>query len=166
MMTLPSMLDAIRQFVQQHILTPEGGTRGVGGTPEIQGPSGVELAACALLLEIAHADDTFDQSERDYIVAVLQRHFGLEDAAAQELIRLAEQARAEAVDDFQFTHLIAEQYDLGQRMVLAEVMWGLILADGKIAERETYLVRKLGSLLELKPAYLAEARKAAAKRDE
>jgi uncharacterized tellurite resistance protein B-like protein len=156
------MLDAVRQFVQQHIVAPE---RRAPAGPGQDGPSGVELAACALLLEIAHADDTFDQSERDYIVAVLQRHFGLEDAAAHEMIRLAEAARAEAVDDFQFTHTITEQYDLGQRMVLAEVMWGLILADGRIAERETYLVRKLGSLLDLKPAYLAEARRAASQQD-
>ena len=68
------------------------------------------------------------------------------------------------MDDYQFTRTITEHYDLGQRMVLAEVMWGLILADGRIAERETYLVRKLGSLLELKPVYLAEARRTAAKR--
>ena len=158
------MLDAIRQFVQQHIFAPGRDAPGGSGPPG--GPSCVELAACALLLEIAHADDSFDQSERDYIVAVLQRQFGLEDAAAQELIRLAEAAREDAVDDYQFTRTITEQYDLGQRMVLAEVMWGLILADGKIAERETYLVRKLGSLLDLKPAYLAEARKAATKRED
>jgi uncharacterized tellurite resistance protein B-like protein len=156
------MLEAIRQFVQQHIVTPEDHVR--GGDTERDGPTGVELAACALLLEIAHADDTFDQSERDYIVSVLQRHFGLEQAAAHELIRLAEAARAEAVDDYQFTHTITEQYDLGQRMVLAEVMWGLILADGRIAERETYLVRKLGSLLDLKPAYLAQARRSASEK--
>ncbi len=158
------MLDAIRQFVQQHIAAPGHEARGAGGAAAGAGPTGVELAACALLLEIAHADDTFEQSERDYIVAVLQRHFGLENAAAQELIRLAEAAREEAVDDYQFTRMITEQYDLGQRMVLAEVMWGLILADGRIAERETYLVRKLGSLLDLKPAYLAEARRAASQR--
>jgi uncharacterized tellurite resistance protein B-like protein len=156
------MLEAIRQFVQQHIVTPEDHVR--GGDTERDGPTGVELAACALLLEIALADDTFDQSERDYIVSVLQRHFGLEQAAAHELIRLAEAARAEAVDDYQFTHTITEQYDLGQRMVLAEVMWGLILADGRIAERETYLVRKLGSLLDLKPAYLAQARRSASEK--
>ena len=157
------MLESIRQFVQQHIVAAEH--RAAAAGIERPGPRGVELAACALLLEIAHADDTFDQSERDYIVSVLGRHFGLEKAAAQELIRLAEAAREEAVDDYQFTRLITEQYDLGQRMVLAEVMWGLILADGRIAERETYLVRKLGSLLELKPAYLAQARRAASEHD-
>jgi len=43
-------------------------------------------------------------------------------------------------------------------MVLAEVMWGVILADGELAAHETYLVRKLANLLDLEPAYLAQAR--------
>jgi uncharacterized tellurite resistance protein B-like protein len=40
-------------------------------------------------------------------------------------------------------------------------MWGVILADGKIAEHEAYLVRKLANLLNLEPGYLAQARRAA-----
>jgi uncharacterized tellurite resistance protein B-like protein len=48
-------------------------------------------------------------------------------------------------------------------MVLAEVMWGVILADGELATHETWLVRKLAHLLELEPGYLAEARKSATK---
>ena len=46
-------------------------------------------------------------------------------------------------------------------MVLAEVMWGLVYADGQLAKHESYLMRKLSSLLELRPGYLAEARKRA-----
>jgi uncharacterized tellurite resistance protein B-like protein len=76
---------------------------------------------------------------------------------------LAEEQRRSSIDHFQFTRLIAEHYDLGQKMVLAEVMWGLILADGQIADHESYLVRKIAYLLDLEPGYLSEARKAAAR---
>jgi uncharacterized tellurite resistance protein B-like protein len=48
-------------------------------------------------------------------------------------------------------------------MVLAEMMWGLILADGRIANREAALVRRLAGLLDLQPAYLAQAKQAAAR---
>jgi uncharacterized tellurite resistance protein B-like protein len=52
----------------------------------------------------------------------------------------------------------------GQRLlVLAEVMWGLVLADGEIADHEHYLTRKI-SMLELEPAYLSSAKAAAAAR--
>jgi uncharacterized tellurite resistance protein B-like protein len=77
------------------------------------------------------------------------------------LIELAEKERRRSVDQFQFTRLITAQYDVGQRMVLAEAMWGVILADGQIARHETYLVRRLAHLLDLEPAYLAQARRAA-----
>lgn len=152
------MLDAIRGFVTRNILR----------APESSPPSdphaasrGVPLAACALLLELAHADGEFSPGELAHIESALGRHFGLEQATAAELIALAEAERSQSIDHFQFTRLIAQQYDLGQKMVLAEVMWGVILADGQIAGHEASLVRKLASLLDLEPAYLAQARSAA-----
>jgi len=153
------MLDAIRRFVTRNILPSSPSAPGSGDRP---GLPGVQLAACALLLELAHADGEFSERERDHIEGALRRHFGLDDELATELLALAEAERTQSIDHFQFTRLIAEQYDVGQRMVLAEVMWGVILADGQIADHEGYLIRKLGRLLDLEPAYLAQARRAAA----
>ncbi|MGH7580538.1 MAG: TerB family tellurite resistance protein [Gemmatimonadales bacterium] len=154
------MLDAIRGFVTRRILSPAE----PAAAPDKTGPSGVQLAACALLLELAHADGVMSPSELAHIEGALQRHFGLDDATARELISLAEAERSQSIDHFQFTRLVAAEYDLGQKMVLAEVMWGVILADGELATHETWLVRKLGHLLELEPGYLSEARKSAATR--
>jgi uncharacterized tellurite resistance protein B-like protein len=151
------MLDAIRGFVSRNIhrapASPEQG--------RAPAPSGVQVAACALLLELAHADGEFSEAERLHIESAVGRHFGLDEATTRELLELAEAERRQSIDHFQFTRLIAEQYDLGQKMVLAEVMWGVILADGQIATHEGWLVRKLGHLLELEPGYLADARRAA-----
>jgi uncharacterized tellurite resistance protein B-like protein len=154
-------LDAIRGFVTRRILSP-------AETPSASGPpgaSGVQLAACALLLELAHADGVMSPTEQAHIESAIQRHFGLDDATARELIALAEAERRQSIDHFQFTRIIAAEYDLGQKMVLAEVMWGVILADGELATHETWLVRKLAHLLELEPGYLAEARRSAAARE-
>jgi len=156
------MLKAIRSFVSRNIIVPGEPAPGSGETaPAPDGAATVRIAACALLLELAHADGEFSEKEQEHIENALARHFGLDENTARELLQLAEQERAASIDHFQFTHLIAEHYDLGQKMVLAEVMWGVILADGELAAHETYLVRKLASLLELEPAYLARARKAA-----
>jgi uncharacterized tellurite resistance protein B-like protein len=151
------VLDAIRSFVTRRILSP-GDTP--GESPRA-GPSGAQLAACALLLELAHADGTLSPSEQTHIERAAREHFGLDDATARELIALADAERRHSIDHYQFTRLIAAEYDLGQKMVLAELMWGVILADGELATHETWLVRKLAHLLELEPGYLAEARKAA-----
>jgi uncharacterized tellurite resistance protein B-like protein len=127
---------------------------------------GVAVAACALLLEVAHADDEFSPAERAHIEDALGRHFGLDEATRAELVTLAQAERQRSIDHFQFTRLINQHYDLGQKMVLAEIMWGIILADGQIAAHETYLIRKLANLLELEPAYLSQARRTATERSD
>jgi uncharacterized tellurite resistance protein B-like protein len=152
------MLDAIRSFVGRTITRPLARTE-PEGPPR---PTGVQVAAAALLLEVAHADGEFSEPERAHVENALGRHFGLDEPTTRELMALADAERRQSIDHFQFTRLIAEQYDLGQKMVLAEVMWGVILADGTIGNHEAYLVRKIAHLLHLEPAYLAEARRAAA----
>ena len=125
----------------------------------------LHVAACALLLELAHADDEFTGEERMHIEAVMRRHFDLDEDTAQELIALAQLERDEAIDLYQFTKLIRDSYDLGQKTLLAEIMWGLILTDGEIAQHEAYMLRKIANLLDLKPGYLSQARKRAAGED-
>ena len=153
------MLEGIRRFVSERLIgSADRGT----GAPAPAGPSRVQLAACALLLELAHADGEFSIEEQQHIESTLVRHFGLDETTAAELLRLAETERAQSLDHFQFTRLITAEYDLGQKMVLAEIMWGVILADGRLSDHETHLVRKMASLMQLEPAYLAQARRAAA----
>ena len=122
----------------------------------------VHVAACSLLLEIAYADGVFSPEERAHLEQVLERHFSLPAESGQRLIELAEKERRSSIDHFQFTRVLNERYDLGQKMVLAEVMWGLVLADGQIAEHEHYLTRKIANLLELEPGYLSAAKARAA----
>ena len=122
----------------------------------------LHVAACAMLLELAHADDEFSAEERRHIEEALGRHFDLPPDEVQALIELAEQERRQATDLFQFTAVIKESYDEGQRMALAEVLWRVVFADGQLSEHEHYLMRKLSHLLDLRPGYLAEARRRAA----
>ena len=148
----PFMMESIRQFFLANMAEPD--KEGNDGLP-----ADLRLAACALLLELAYADDEFTEAERVHLEGAVQRQFGLDEEQALELIELAETQRAEAVDLWTFTNLVAEHYSLGQKMVLAEAMWGLVFSDGELASREDYLMRKISGLLRLEPGYLAEARK-------
>jgi uncharacterized tellurite resistance protein B-like protein len=152
------MIEAIRRFFSERLVDPPAHDSG----PDRD--SRVQLAAGALLLELAHADDEFSAEERAHIESTLARHFGLQETEVAELMTLAEAERSQSLDHFQFTRLIASEYDLGQKMVLAEVMWGVILADGKLSDHETHLLRKMASLMQIEPGYLAEARRSAAER--
>jgi uncharacterized tellurite resistance protein B-like protein len=145
-------MESIRRFFMANMAEVQE------GDDEAQ-PADLRLAACALLLELAYADDEFTEEERDHLDGAVRRQFGLDEDQASELIGLAEQQRAQAVDLWTFTNLVAEHYSLGQKMVLAEAMWGLVYSDGELASREDYLMRKISGLLRLEPGYLAEARR-------
>jgi len=145
------MLESIRSFFGAS-MAPE--------SPEEEvGEEDVRLAACALLIEIAHADDDFTEDERQHLTSAVRRQYGLEDEEAEQLIELAEQARASAVDLWQFTNLIKQNYSLGQKMVLVEVMWGLVYSDGELSSHEESLMRRVCHLLDLAPGYLADVRR-------
>ena len=131
------MLDAIRTFVSRRIVSPAEPPGGAAAA----GPSGVQLAACALLLELAHVDGTMSPSEQAHIERAVQQHFGLDDATARELIALAEAQRRQSIDHYQFTRLIAAEFDLGQKMVLAELMWGVFPALGHRADPTLPIIR-------------------------
>ena len=145
------MLHAIKNFFSSSMSpAPE--------TAKGEAAKDIRLAACALLLELANADEEFTDDERQHLESAVRRQFGLGAAEAEKLLELAQQAREEAVDLWQFTNLIAENYSTGQKMVLAEIMWGLVYSDGDLASKEDYLMRKICNLLRLEPGYLAEAR--------
>jgi uncharacterized tellurite resistance protein B-like protein len=129
-------------------------------TPDAQEPSrSLQIAACALLLELAHADREFTPDEQRSIEEVAMRHFDLPAEDARQLMAVADEARRQAIDLHQFTNLVVQHYDEGQRMLLAELMWRVIQADGRLTEQESQLARKIASLLDLRPGYLAEARR-------
>jgi uncharacterized tellurite resistance protein B-like protein len=98
---------------------------------------------------------------RPQVEAALVRHFRLDSATIAELLSLAEHEGKQAIDDLRFTRVSREHFDLGPQMLLAEIMWGVALADGRVADQESHLFRKLGHLIDLEPGYLAEALRAA-----
>lgn len=147
------MLDRIKSFFFREMAPPS--------EEDADGPNAEDLriAACALLLEVAHADDHFSAGERRHLRDLVRRHFGLRAEAAAELIVVSESERQRRTDLWGFAKLVKAHYSTGQKLVLAEAMWGLVLADGRLAAREDYIMRKISRLVGLKTGYLAEARK-------
>jgi uncharacterized tellurite resistance protein B-like protein len=145
------MLDAIKNFFSDSMAPPD--------VDEDLGEEDIRLAACALLIELAYADDEFTEDERRHLTSAVRRQYGLDETNADALIDLAELARREAVDLYQFTKLIKANYSLGQKMVLMEVMWGLVYSDGDLSSDEDILLRKVCHLLDVSPGYLADVKK-------
>ena len=153
------MLDANRSLFRAG--APDSAREGEDPGPGARATDPLHLAACALLLEVAHADGEFSEAERAHLESVLARHFGLPEEAGRELIALAEEERRKSIDHFRHTSVLQRGWSTAQKTALAEVMWGLVLADGKIAEHEHYLTRKIANLLDLAPGDLSAAKRKA-----
>jgi uncharacterized tellurite resistance protein B-like protein len=109
-------------------------------------PDRVRVAACALLLELAHADDAFGEEERARIVRAA-REMGVAEEDLRELMRLADEQRRQSVDLFQFTQLVTESFSREERLRLVEAIWGVVYSDGTLTEAENRLARRIAEML-------------------
>jgi uncharacterized tellurite resistance protein B-like protein len=110
-------------------------------------PDPVKVAACALLLEIAHADDVFGREERERIARHIRDEMHVSEDELHEVFRLAEEERRESVDLFHFTKLLRESLSREQRLRLVEAIWGVVYSDGSLSEVEGHLARRIAELL-------------------
>lgn len=118
----------------------------------------IRIATCALFLEIANIDDEFSDEERENILRLLQTEFDMSQESALELARQAAAELEGSIDLWQFTNLINENYSEPEKLRVAELLWGVVYADGKLDAHEDYLIHKLGTLLRLTPKQLIAAK--------
>jgi uncharacterized tellurite resistance protein B-like protein len=133
------MLDLLRNFVSD--LT--GGDKHPARFEE----NDYRLAAAALLIHASTIDGQVSAAERDKLRSVLKSHFALDDAATAELIDMGTQAEQEAVDLYHFTSLISRSLDEAGRLGIVEMMWEIVLADGRVTEFEDNLMWRAADLL-------------------
>jgi uncharacterized tellurite resistance protein B-like protein len=131
-------LDSFRAFVTRHLAS----------APEGPSPPAdpVRIAACALLLELAHADGDFSVEERER-VARAAREMGVAASQVEETLELAEAERRGSVDLYGFTRRVAESLSRDERLRLLEAVWGVVYSDGSLTEAENRLARRVAELL-------------------
>lgn len=147
------MLERIKAYLGGRTLPP-GSSEEPISDPELR------IAACALLLELAHADEAFTAEEREHLERTVGCQYGLDRRETEDLLLVSDWRRRLADDDVtQFSRLVAEHYSVEQKVALVEVMWGLVRADGRSEFLEVRLVNQVAGLLGLEPGFLEEARK-------
>jgi uncharacterized tellurite resistance protein B-like protein len=136
------MLTALRNFFDQHLAQKPDET-------EASAERRVQLAAAVLLIEVARADHSYSDAERQTVLASVQRKFGLSAAEAQELITLAESKSREAHDIYQFTSKIDASFSPEQKVRLIEELWRAAYSDSVLHEYEEHLIRRVADMLHL-----------------
>ena len=140
------MIDLLKKLAGIGKNLPDGAEPPVG---QDSGVRDVHLAACAVFLEMAEVDNEFDGRERDHILTVFENQFGLAPEDVVGLKKAAVEAVARSKDYWTFTNVINQHYTNDEKCRLAELLWELVYADGRMDEHENYLMHKLAKLLRL-----------------
>ncbi|MBE9521184.1 MAG: TerB family tellurite resistance protein [Proteobacteria bacterium] len=117
-----------------------------------------QLAACVVLLEAAYADFECTDEELDHVMQTLQAEFGVSKEYAQELLDMAHQERSKAIDLWQFTNRINQEFSKDEKRAVLEGVWRIIYADGELEKHEDQFVRKLTNLLRLSHKDMIDAK--------
>lgn len=106
-----------------------------------------QLAAAALLIEVATVDAKFDDLERQRILDFVRSKFTLSDADAAALIDRATAKVDDATQLYAFTTAIKLGFSYEDRVSLMESLWEVVYADGKADAFEDQLMRRIGGLI-------------------
>ena len=121
----------------------------------------LHLAAAVLLIEAARMDDTFDSEERIIIANLVRSKFALSEDEASSLINLANQVAKDSIELSRFTKQIRDSFGHDDRIEMLEMLWRVVLADGKLHDHEANLLRRAAGLLYVTDRESGEAKKRA-----
>jgi uncharacterized tellurite resistance protein B-like protein len=139
------MLKSIREFFDQRI-----------GAAEAAGAPSIQRATAALLAEMVRIDRDVTADEQALAQRAVREKFGLSQAEAEELLRLADEEVRGATDYYQFTSLINREFTQAQKERVIELLWQVAYADDELSAHELHLMRKVAALLHVPDsAYIA-----------
>lgn len=116
------------------------------------------IAAAVILLEAAHADHECTDEELDHVIGTLRSDFNLSKKHAEDLLELAHREHGQAVDLFEFTNHINNEFSKEEKKAVLEAVWRIIHSDGQLEKHEDHFVRKLTHLLRLSHKDMIDAK--------
>lgn len=135
------MLKTVREFFEKNV------AGSIQDSSEQKREHAYQLATAALLMEISRADREIDSEERDAVIGAVQNVFDLDARETQTLVELAEEEAENATSLYEFTRLINNNFDHGQKQHVVEMLWQVALADGHADEYEVHLIRRIADLI-------------------
>ncbi len=143
------MLNKIDSFFSKYISKKSSKT---------QKSHAIDVATCAVLLEIAKIDGEFTDEEQQIINNILKKNFSLTDKEVRELVKLTSEELKQSSDLWQFTNTINKNFTKEQKIQLIEHIWQIIFSDKHLQGHEDYLVHKLQRLMWLDHKDLIDAK--------
>ena len=118
----------------------------------------LQLATCALFLEVAHADDNFEKSEKEKIISVMKDMFELKENEVEELIKQSDEIVKKSVSLYEFTDVVNHHFNKDEKYEIVKNLWRLILVDEKINKYEEHFVRTISNNFHLEHSDMIAAK--------
>lgn len=115
--------------------------------PDINRDEAIRLATAVLMIDVARADHVFDESEFDSILELVRSHFSLPAEQAAELVIAANEKAEDLVSAYDFTKVLHDHLDHGEKARIVGLLWKIAYADGRLDKYEDSLVLKISDLL-------------------
>jgi len=131
------MLSKIQKFFEQTLQEPA----------QVLSYDDKQLAACALMVEVAAIDEHFSELELRALGQEMQRQFLLPADRVNALIERARGEQDRAASLHQFTQLVNDNCDTNEKFELMVGMWRIAFADDQLDKYEEYMVRKVSELI-------------------
>jgi uncharacterized tellurite resistance protein B-like protein len=107
----------------------------------------LRLAVAALLVEAARMDRSFGDEERNAVLDLLSRRFGLSGSELSALVERADVRVSDTVQYFPFTHNINQLMSAAEKVEVIEMLWRVAYADGALDPHEDQLIRQIAGLI-------------------
>ena len=114
-----------------------------------------------LMIEAAYTDGQIDTSELDKIKNSLINLFAEDPKEVDLVLKEAINNKNNSKSLHHYTSFINKNFDDDKKILLIEVLWGIVLSDGKIHDFESNLIRRLAGLLYISDVNSGNARKRA-----
>ena len=116
---------------------------------------------CGIMVEAANSDGKIEDDEVKKISYILTDVFKENSQEADKALKEALSKKNEPNSLFFYTSKINKTFSDEKKLLLIETLWEVILADGKIHDFESNLIRRLAGLIYISDVNCGNARKRA-----
>ena len=119
----------------------------------------LQIAISTLMIQTAVYDGVFDEQEKSKILELIKNYFNFDENQKIQLFAVAMKANDESNDMQQFTRTLNDTLSEEEKLIIIEMLWKIIISDGRIDDYENALIRKISGLLYIDDRKVGEIKK-------
>jgi len=119
----------------------------------------LQIAISTLMIQTAVYDGVFDEQEKSKILELIKNYFNFNENQKIQLFAVAMKANDESNDMQRFTRTLNDALSEEEKLIIIEMLWKIIISDGRIDDYENALIRKISGLLYINDKEVGEIKK-------